>query len=144
MPGGRGATIRICDIEGNWNYKHQDFHLEFRAGRDCHQRSRLEEPRHRPYSARWVSRHWIHGNRRDQPSGEGCDALGRDRRRLHTAGAIMGAAGKLTAGDVILIELQATGPDGKYVAMQYWNESSRRDRRRHREGHHRSRGGGKR
>ena len=31
------------------------------------------------------------------------------------------ATRKLKAGDVILIELQATGPNGKYVAMQYWN-----------------------
>jgi subtilisin family serine protease len=42
---------------------------------------------------------------------------------FNTAGAIMGAAGKLRAGDVILIELQATGPNGKYVAMQYWNDT---------------------
>ena len=28
----------------------------------------------------------------------------------------------LGAGDVILIELQATGPNGKYVAMQYWDD----------------------
>jgi len=39
---------------------------------------------------------------------------------FNTAGAIMGAAAALGKGDVILIELQATGPNGKYVAMQYW------------------------
>ena len=41
---------------------------------------------------------------------------------FNTAGAIMGAAAHLGAGDVILIELQATGPNGKYVAMQYWDD----------------------
>jgi len=39
---------------------------------------------------------------------------------FNTAGAITNAASNLKAGDVILIELQATGPNGKYVAMQYW------------------------
>ena len=28
----------------------------------------------------------------------------------------------MKAGDVILIELQATGPNGKYVAMQFWGD----------------------
>jgi len=37
---------------------------------------------------------------------------------FNTAGAISNAAGQLKAGDVMLIELQATGPNGKYVAMQ--------------------------
>jgi subtilisin family serine protease len=41
---------------------------------------------------------------------------------FNTAGAIANATSRLRAGDVILIELQATGPNGKYVAMQYWDE----------------------
>ena len=40
----------------------------------------------------------------------------------NTAGAITNAAQRLDPGDVILIELQGTGPNGKYVAMQYWND----------------------
>ena len=40
---------------------------------------------------------------------------------FNTAAAINNAAGKLKKGDVILIELQATGPNGKFVAMQFWN-----------------------
>ena len=40
----------------------------------------------------------------------------------NTAGAITNAASKLRVGDVILIELQGTGPNGKYVAMQYWDD----------------------
>jgi subtilisin family serine protease len=39
----------------------------------------------------------------------------------NAAGAIAAATAKLKAGDVILIELQAIGPNGKYVAMQYWD-----------------------
>jgi subtilisin family serine protease len=41
---------------------------------------------------------------------------------FNTAGAIINAADHLKAGDVILIELQAVGPNGKYVAMQYWGD----------------------
>jgi hypothetical protein len=40
----------------------------------------------------------------------------------NTAGAIANATRRLRAGDVILIELQGTGPRGRYVAMQYWND----------------------
>jgi subtilisin family serine protease len=39
---------------------------------------------------------------------------------FNAAGAIAKATEVLKAGDVILIELQATGPNGKYVAMQFW------------------------
>ena len=41
---------------------------------------------------------------------------------FNAAAAIDNAASTLKAGDVILIELQATGPNGKYVAMQYWGD----------------------
>jgi hypothetical protein len=41
---------------------------------------------------------------------------------FNTAAAINNAASALKAGDVILIELQATGPNGKYVAMQFWGD----------------------
>ncbi|MEO5579972.1 MAG: S8 family serine peptidase [Gemmatimonadaceae bacterium] len=41
---------------------------------------------------------------------------------FNTAGAIAGSTAALKAGDVMLIELQATGPNGKFVAMQYWDD----------------------
>ncbi|HET8669455.1 MAG TPA: S8 family serine peptidase, partial [Candidatus Saccharimonadales bacterium] len=41
---------------------------------------------------------------------------------FNTAAAINNAASVLKAGDVILIELQATGPNGKFVAMQFWDD----------------------
>jgi subtilisin family serine protease len=41
---------------------------------------------------------------------------------FNTAAAIAGATAVLDAGDAILIELQADGPNGRYVAMQYWDD----------------------
>ena len=41
---------------------------------------------------------------------------------FNAAAAIVNATSSLQAGDVILIELQATGPNNKYVAMQYWSD----------------------
>jgi len=41
---------------------------------------------------------------------------------FNLAGALTNATARLSAGDVILIELQADGPNGKYVAMQYWDD----------------------
>lgn len=46
----------------------------------------------------------------------------RFRGVFNTADAITNAARRLAPGDVILIELQATGPRGRYVAMQYWDD----------------------
>ena len=41
---------------------------------------------------------------------------------FNAAQALTNATSQLKAGDVILIELQGTGPNNKYVAMQYWSD----------------------
>src|SRR5262249_44121165 len=64
------------------------------------------------------------------PDGKGCVGISHKAKSavhsvivngvFNAAAAIAGATSQLNAGDVILIELQATGPNSKYVAMQYW------------------------
>ena len=118
--GALGQRIRICDIEGDWNFKHEDLPRITHLGGDL-------------LGGGWKD----HGT---AVLGEMVGKRGRSgvvgishraRAYVHsavinglwnTAGAIMAAAKRLRAGDVILIELQGTGPNGKYVAMQYWDD----------------------
>jgi len=118
--GARGKGVRVCDIEGDWNFEHEDLPSITHIGGDL-------------LGGGWKD----HGtavlgemvSKRGRSGTVGiCDQA---RPYVHsavinsiwnTAGAIMAAVKKLRAGDVILIELQGTGPNGKYVAMQYWDD----------------------
>jgi subtilisin family serine protease len=120
--GAKGKGVTICDIEGNWNYTHEDLPARIPLlggtpindiGWRNHGTAVLGE---------MVSKPGISGTVGIAPEAKAATHSAVINGVFNTAGAIMGAAAKLKAGDVILIELQATGPNGKYVAMQYWND----------------------
>jgi hypothetical protein len=119
--GGKGQGVRICDIEGNWQFTHEDLPANIplvggtlinNLGWRNHGTAVLGE---------MVSK-----------SGQvGTIGIAHGARALvhsamvngvfNAAAAITGAAAAMSAGDVILIELHAPGgPNNKYVAMQYW------------------------
>jgi Subtilase family len=122
VAGGKGRGVRICDIEGNWNRRHQDLPRRIPLiggtvindiGWRNHGTAVLGE---------MVSRPGLIGT-----VGIAHQAAARVQSTIiggvfNTAGAIMNAANHLAAGDVILIELHAIGPNGRYVAMQYWDD----------------------
>ena len=122
LAGAKGRRVTICDIEGNWNLTHEDLPRNIRhiggtlipgGGWKNHGTAVLGE---------MISR----------PNGAGTVGICHQARAVvqsamvggvfNTAAAITNATRRLRAGDVILIELQATGPNGKYVAMQYWDD----------------------
>jgi subtilisin family serine protease len=121
--GGKGQGVTVCDIEGNWNYTHEDL------------------PRGIPLLGGTLiaALNWrnhgtaVLGEIVSRPNDMGTVGIAHGARAathsavvggvFNTAAAIMGAVARLRRGDVILIELQATGPNGKYVAMQYWNDT---------------------
>lgn len=120
LAGARGKGVTICDIEGNWNRKHEDL------------------PQGIPLLGGTVINDLGWRNHGTAVLGEmvsisdskGCVGISHQANAavhsavisgvFNAAGAINNAASSLKAGDVILIELQATGPNGKYVAMQFW------------------------
>ena len=121
-PGATGAGVTICDIEGNWNRKHEDLPRGIKLiggtpindiGWRNHGTAVLGEmvSLRNKFGTIGIS----HGARAVVQSA----VVG---AVFNTAAAIANATSTLKAGDVILIELQATGPNGKYVAMQYWND----------------------
>ncbi|MEE8607130.1 MAG: S8 family serine peptidase [Nitrospiraceae bacterium] len=120
--GGKGGRITICDIEGNWNRRHEDLPGGIRLIGG----SVIDDLGWRNHGTA------VLGEMVSRPGGVGTVGISHRARAMvqsavingvwNTAGAIMNASRRLRAGDVILIELQGTGPNGKYVAMQYWND----------------------
>lgn len=120
--GATGRGVTICDIEGNWNTKHEDLP----AGIKLLGGTPIDDLGWRNHGTA------VLGELVAKRGPTGCVGIVPDAKAathsaivggvFNTAAAITGAAAKLNAGDVILIELQATGPNGKYVAMQYWDD----------------------
>ena len=119
--GAKGKGVKICDIEGNWNFKHEDLPNFTQIGGDLI--NNLGWKNHGTA---------VLGEMVAKPGVSGVAGISQAARAVvqaavingvwNTAGAIVNATAKLKAGDVILIELQGTGPNGKYVAMQYWDD----------------------
>jgi subtilisin family serine protease len=122
LAGAKGDGITVCDIEGNWNLKHEDLPkgIKLLGG------TPINDLGWRNHGTA------VLGEMVSTPSTIGTVGICHRATAavqsavingvFNTAGAIANAASKLKAGDVILIELQATGPNGKYVAMQYWDD----------------------
>lgn len=122
LAGAKGRAITICDIEGAWNTRHEDLP----AGIPLIGGTMLADLGWRNHGTA------VLGEMVSVASGKGCVGISHEAKAVvhsavingvfNAAQALTNAASKLKAGDVILIELQATGPNGKYVAMQYWDD----------------------
>ena len=122
LSGGRGQRVRVADIEGNWNLNHEDLPggISWLGGTPIAGTS-------------WVNHGTaVLGEIVSKPNALGAVGIANQARAavhsavingvFNTGQAIRNATRRLSRGDVILIELQATGPRGRYVAMQYWND----------------------
>jgi subtilisin family serine protease len=122
LAGAKGEKITVCDIEGNWNRKHEDLpaRIKLLGG------TPIDDLGWRNHGTA------VLGEMVSIPNKFGTVGICHKATAVvqsavingvfNTAGAIANAASNLKAGDAILIELQATGPNGKYVAMQYWDD----------------------
>jgi len=122
IAGGKGRGVTVCDIEGNWNGSHEDLP----SGIPLLGGTVIPDIGWRNHGTA------VLGEIVGKPGTNGVVGIAHQARAathsavvggvFNTAAAIMGATASLGAGDAILIELQATGPNGKYVAMQYWDD----------------------
>ena len=122
LAGAKGKGITICDIEGNWNRQHEDLPtgIQLIGG------TVINDIGWRNHGTA------VLGEMVSLSNNKGTVGISHQAKAVvqsavingvfNTAGAINNAASVLKAGDAILIELQATGPNGKYVAMQYWGD----------------------
>ncbi|MEK6406266.1 MAG: S8 family serine peptidase [Acidobacteriota bacterium] len=122
LAGAKGNGITICDIEGNWNRQHEDLP----SGIQLIGGTVIDDLGWRNHGTA------VLGEMISIPNNKGTVGISHQAKAVvhsaivggvfNTAAAINNAANFLKAGDVILIELQATGPNGKFVAMQFWGD----------------------
>jgi hypothetical protein len=119
--GGMGEGVAVCDIEGNWNFDHEDLPAITHFGGDL-------------LPGGWKDHGTaVLGEIVAKPNSFGAVGIApRARPKVHsavinglwnTAQAITNSAARMQAGDVILIELQGNHPvTGQFVAMQFWDD----------------------
>ncbi len=118
----RGHGVQFADLEGGWNVAHEDLpgdRIEHVWG------TPIPDPSWRAHGTA------VLGEVVGRDNGKGVVGIAPDVDRIYTssigdssvADALDAAAAKLHAGDVLLIELQGTGPRGRYVPMEYWDDN---------------------
>ncbi len=119
--GMRGQGIWFADVEGGWNAKHEDLpgdRITHVIGRE------INDPGWRSHGTA------VLGEVVGKDNGKGVVGIAPDVERVFTASigstspanAIDTAARKLRPGDVLLIELQTTGPRGRYLPMEWYDD----------------------
>jgi len=120
--GFRGAGVWFADIEGGWNAAHEDLpgdRITHVAG------TQIRDPSWRAHGTA------VLGEVVGRDNGKGVVGIAPDVERVFTssirglsvAGAIDAAARRLRPGDVLLIELQGTGPRGRYLPVEFWDDA---------------------
>ncbi len=119
--GGLGQGIWFADVEGGWNAKHEDLpgdRISHVVGRE------INDPSWRAHGTA------VLGEVVGRDNGKGVVGIAPETERVFTASignttpanAIDTAARKLRAGDVLLIELQTTGPRGRFLPMEFYDD----------------------
>jgi subtilisin family serine protease len=119
--GVRGAGVWFADVEGNWNAENEDLPGDriAHAGGE-----RIDDGAWRAHGTA------VLGEVVGRDNGKGVVGIAPDVERVFTssigdavvADAIDTAAVALRPGDVLLIELQGTGPRGRFLPVEYWDD----------------------
>ena len=120
--GARGQGVWFADVEGNWNPAHEDLpgdRVRHAGG------SLIEDPSWRAHGTA------VLGEVVGRDNGRGVVGIAPDVERVFTssiggtsvANAIDVAARQLRPGDVLLVELQSSGPIGRWIPVEYWTDS---------------------
>jgi len=119
--GARGQGVWFADIEGGWNPAHEDLPGDriTHAGGVV-----IQDPAWRAHGTA------VLGEVVGRDNGKGVVGIAPDVERVFTssiggatvADAIDVAAERLRPGDVLLIELQSSGPRGRYIPVELWDD----------------------
>ena len=119
--GFRGAGVWFADVEGGWNAGHEDLP----GDRIAHVSGKpIPDPSWRAHGTA------VLGQVVGRDNGKGVVGIAPDVERVFTASiggqsvarAIDQVARELRPGDVLLIELQGTGPRGRFLPVEYWDD----------------------
>ncbi len=117
----RGQGVQFADVEGGWNRAHEDLP----GARIVHVGGRpIDDPQWRAHGTA------VLGEIAAIDNGRGVVGLAPDVDRIFTssiggvgvADAIDEAAAALHAGDVLLIELQSSGPRGRWIPVELYDD----------------------
>ncbi|MFT3693501.1 MAG: S8 family serine peptidase [Kofleriaceae bacterium] len=118
----RGQQVWFADVEGGWNAKHEDLPGD-----------RISHVFGRPViDASWRAHGTaVLGEIAGRDNDKGVTGIAPDVERIFTssiggedvADALQAAAEALRPGDVMLIELQGTGPRGRFVPVEFWDDN---------------------
>jgi serine protease len=119
LPGGRGDGVTIVDVEYDWYFPHEDLLLPPAALISGERYTAFGTDHGTAVLGMLVARDNGFGMTGGVPNARAL-AASPVRGGLHRpAEAIAAATAATLPGDVILIELQTTGPDGKYVPLEW-------------------------
>jgi subtilisin family serine protease len=120
--GAMGQGVWFADVEGGWNAEHEDLpgdRITHAAG---------DKMRDRYWEMHGTA---VLGEVVGLPNGKGVVGIAPATERVFTssiggtsvADALDAAAEQLRAGDVLLIELQGTGPRGRFLPVEFWDDN---------------------
>jgi len=120
--GAMGQGVWFADVEGGWNAAHEDLPGE-----------RITHAAGEKMADRYWEMHGtaVLGEVVGLPNGKGVVGIAPETERVFTASiggtsvadALDGAAEQLRAGDVLLIELQGSGPRGVFLPVEFWDDN---------------------
>jgi serine protease len=124
-PGGRGASVKLIDVEGAWLWSHEDLPAPFFQGG-----TQIDDPSWRNHGTA-VMGEMVGQNNFSGVTGivsdmqVGCASIG----DMSVAAALDLAAANLAPGDLFLIELHSPGPNSNgsgqygYIPMESWQDN---------------------
>lgn len=129
VPGGRGASIKIIDIEDGWNFQHEDLLCNAcgvvfgRASDDDHGTAVLG------IFSGDDNCFGVKGIASDAVVSAASATWDDHGQKWNAAAAIYSAADRLKSGDVILLEMHAPGPNSSddwstqrgFIPIEYWD-----------------------
>ncbi len=121
LPGGAGQNVWLADVEGGWNARHEDLPGD-----------RITHVSGRPSNDHGWTAHGtaVLGEVAARDNDIGMVGIAPAVEKILTASiwdsspaaAIDAAQAQLRAGDVLLIELHAIGPRGRFLPMEFWDD----------------------
>ena len=118
--GGRGEAVWFADVEGAWNTAHEDLPADRIRAVGSPMRGRDWEMHGTAVLGEVVARENALGMVGIAPNV--ARVITSSIKGISAAAAIDRAQAKLRPGDVLLIELHAIGPRGRFLPMEFWDD----------------------
>ncbi|KAL0484773.1 intracellular serine protease [Acrasis kona] len=124
LPGGKGENVKVIDVERGWTFEHED--LKESEGKVVYGTPASYDEFHHGTAVTGI----ISANDNDfgvtgiAPKSKILGSCYTNEKAFPNVPlSILAAAKAVDPGDVMLIEIQAPGPEGKVIAMEYWPDN---------------------